>query len=240
LEKILKIFCDFDGTITYQDVWLEIGDYFIEDKKAWSELISSYEKTEIGSRECFLKEFSLIKNFDKKKFDEIIDKQVIEHYFKDFVKFCKDKKIELIILSEGIDYYINRILRNNGLDIPFYTNKFVLSADEKSIGLEFPYCDAECSNCGCCKRNLLLNMTGDDEISVYIGDGLSDIYAVQYADIVFAKKSLASYCWKNNITYFDYIDFNDVRKKLEKVLSAKKIKPRQQARLNRKDAYLGG
>jgi hypothetical protein len=31
-----------------------------------------------------------------------------------------------------------------------------------------------------------MNMTGDDEISVFIGDGFSDAY-IQYADIVFAK-----------------------------------------------------
>jgi 2-hydroxy-3-keto-5-methylthiopentenyl-1-phosphate phosphatase len=240
LEKILKIFCDFDGTITYQDVWLEIGNCFIEDKKTWHEVISSYESGEIGSRECFMKEIELIGNFDKKMLDEIIDRQIIEHYFIDFVKFCKEKKLELILLSEGVDYYINRILQNNGLDLPFYTNKFVISEDESSINLEFPFSDAECSTCGCCKRNLLLNLIGDDEISVYIGDGLSDIYAVKYADIIFAKKTLASYCWKNNITYFDYNDFSDIRKKLEKIITSKKIKPRQSARLMRRDAYLGG
>ena len=83
-------------------------------------------------------------------------------------------------------------------------------------------------------------MTGDDEISVLIGDGFSDTCAAQYADIVFAKKSLASYCWKNNITYFEYKDFGDVQKKLEKLIERKVIKPRQNARVNRKDVYLRG
>lgn len=240
MVKNLKIFCDFDGTITYQDVWLEIGNYFIEDKKKWQEVISSFENREIGSRECFLREISLLRNFSKEKLDEIIDKQIIDHYFLDFVKFCTEKNLELILLSEGVDYYIRRILLNNGLDLPFYTNKFAISDDGNSVSLNFPYSDAECGICGCCKRNLLLNMTGDDEISIYIGDGLSDIYAVQYSDIVFAKKTLASYCWKNNLTYFDFNDFSDIRKKLEKIMTAKNLKPRQTARLKRRDAYLGG
>ena len=85
-----------------------------------------------------------------------------------------------------------------------------------------------------------MNMTGDDEIAVLIGDGFSDVCAANYADIVFAKKSLASYCWKNNITYFDYDDFGDVKNKLQKILEKKIIKPRQNARVNRKDVYLRG
>jgi 2,3-diketo-5-methylthio-1-phosphopentane phosphatase len=240
LDKILKIFTDFDGTITFRDVWVEIGNHFIDDKTAWKEVISSYENMEIGSKECFLKECRLINNFDIKIFNEIIDKQVIDHYFKSFVYFCGERKLIPVILSEGLDYYTKRILQNNGIDLPYFTNKFVLAEDEKSFRLEFPYSDEECTKCGCCKRNLLLNWTGDDEIAVYIGDGLTDTCTVQYADIVFAKKSLASYCWKNNITYFDYDDFSDVRKKLEKILSNKKLKARQTARLKRRDAYLGG
>jgi 2-hydroxy-3-keto-5-methylthiopentenyl-1-phosphate phosphatase len=94
--------------------------------------------------------------------------------------------------------------------------------------------------CGCCKRNLLMNMSGDDEISVYIGDGFSDACVSKYADVVFAKKSLASYCWKNNITYFEYSDFGDIKKKVEKLLQKKVIKPRMNARVNRKNVFIQG
>ena len=86
----------------------------------------------------------------------------------------------------------------------------------------------------------MLNMTGDDEISVYIGDEISDGCAAGYADIVFAKKSLASYCWKNNITYFEYKDFRDIKNKLEKILTMKNIKHRQRAKLKRREVFLSG
>jgi 2-hydroxy-3-keto-5-methylthiopentenyl-1-phosphate phosphatase len=83
-------------------------------------------------------------------------------------------------------------------------------------------------------------MTAEDEISVFIGDGFSDACVVNYADVVFAKKSLASYCWKNNITYFEWNDFGDIQNKLEKLLKQKQIKHRQTARLKRRDVYLRG
>jgi len=106
----LKIFCDFDGTITERDVWMEAGEYFIKDKKRWGEVISRFENLEIGSRECFLSECSLMEDFNLHKFNDIIDNIVVDNYFPDFVKFCMDNSFSLTILSEGMDYYIERVL----------------------------------------------------------------------------------------------------------------------------------
>lgn len=234
----MKIFCDFDGTITYRDTWVDIGNFFIKDKDKHNKIISEYESAQIGSKECFIKECALIEDFDAGIMDKIIDEQNIDPYFISFYNFCKNNNIEIIILSEGMEYYIGKILLKKGIDVKYYSNDIVINNNK--ISLTFPNSDSECPLCGCCKRNILLNNTSDDEISVYIGDGQTDNCVVHYADIVFAKKALASYCWKNNITYFDYIDFQDIRKKLEKILSANKIKPRQEARLKRREAFLSG
>lgn len=236
----LRIFCDFDGTITLYDAWVEMCETFINDKSIWAENVKLYESGEMGNHEIFIKDCSLIQNFDINTYNRIIDNQRIDAGFKKFYDFCLEQNIPLVILSEGMDYAIGRILKNNGLDIPFYSNRLVFNKDKSSINVEFPYADSDCIKCGISKRNLLMNMTADDEISVYIGDGLSDIYVVNYADIVFAKKTLASYCWKNNITYFDYQTFGDITKKLEKLLSQKTIKHRQAAKLKRRDVFMRG
>lgn len=236
----LKIFCDFDGTISKQDVWISIGEHFIKRRDEWAEALRQFENLEIGSKECFLRECSLIEDFDKDVFDSIIDSQEIDPYFKGFKDFCDNEDITVTLLSEGMDYYLKRILSKNVLSLESYSNQFILSEDKKSFRLEFPYSDSECTKCGCCKRNLLMNLCADDEIAVYIGDGNSDACVVNYADIVFAKKSLASYCWKNNITYFDYDNFNDVRRKIEKLLQIKNINHRQSAKLKRRETFLQG
>lgn len=236
----IKIFCDFDGTITLHDAWLDLGEEFIADKTAWRKVIGEFESLQIGARECFLNELSLIERFDKKIFDNIIDKQKFEQGFFEFVEYCKENSIPLTILSEGMDYYIERILKKHNLDIPFYANHLIISEDEKNISLSFPHSDSDCTRCGTSKRNLLMNLTDDDEVSVYIGDGFSDACVVHYADIVFAKKSLASYCWKNNISYFDFETFHDIIRKMEKIISQKKIKHRQEAKLKRRSVFLRG
>lgn len=236
----LKIFCDFDGTITKKDVWIDTGEYFINDKVQWAIVLEKFNKGEIGARNCFLQEAALIENFDFEIFNKIIDKQEIDSHFGEFAEFCHSNNIPVYILSEGMEHYISRILGNIQADLPYYANAMIFSEDNKSFKLEFPNSDSDCDTCGCCKRNLILNLTGDDEISVYIGDGMTDTCAVQYADMVFAKKTLASYCWKNNITYFEYQNFSDIKNKLEKILAQKRIKHRQTAKFKRREVYLRG
>jgi HAD superfamily phosphoserine phosphatase-like hydrolase len=240
IQNKLKIFSDFDGTITIYDTWIEMGEYFIKDKESWAGVIRDFELQKIGARECFIRECSLIEDFDLVKFNEIIDNQNIDTKFIKFINFCESFGIPVTILSEGMDYYLERILSKFRLELPYFSNRFVLHDDKKSFHLEFPYSDSDCIKCGTSKRNLLMNMTAEDEISVFIGDGFSDACVVNYADVVFAKKSLASYCWKNNITYFEWNDFGDIQNKLEKLLKQKQIKHRQTARLKRRDVYLRG
>ncbi len=241
MKNKLKIFCDFDGTITYNDIWIAAISPFVKQKEKRAELIEKYEKGEIATREFILKECALVENFNLEEFNKIIDNQEIDAYFKDFLDFCSKNEIPIVILSEGLDYYIGRILKQHKIDLPYYANKLVLSEDKQSIGLEFPYSDSECLKCGCCKRNLLLNMTADDEIAVYIGDEFSDVCVAGYADLVFAKKSLASFCWKNNITYFEFQNFLDIINKLEKITARKSgIKHRQTAKFKRREVFLRG
>ena len=236
----LKIFSDFDGTISLYDTWIEMGEFFINDKEKWAAVIKEFEEQKIGARECFLRECALVENFDITEFNRIIDAQRLDPMFGKFVEFCNKNNLPLTILSEGMDYYIGRILGNHEIALPYFSNKLIISADGKSIGLEFPYSDSDCTKCGTSKRNILMNMCGDDDISVFIGDGFSDACVVNYADVVFAKKSLASYCWKNNITYYDYQTFGDIIRKLEKLLDSKSLKHRQAAKLKRREVFLRG
>lgn len=239
-QNKLKIFTDFDGTVTLYDVWMEIGEVFIRDKDCWTETLRKFENQEIGTRECFTKECELMVDFDIDKFDEIIAGQRLDPKFVDFYEYCRQNNFPLVILSEGMDYYISGVLKKYGLDIPFYSNSIVISEDRKSFSIDFPYSDSDCTECGTSKRNILMNNTADDEISVFIGDGFSDACVVHYADIIFAKKSLASYCWKNNITYFEYQTFGDITKKIEKFKNSRKLKQRDSARNKRREVFLRG
>jgi 2-hydroxy-3-keto-5-methylthiopentenyl-1-phosphate phosphatase len=247
-EYKLKIFCDFDGTVTKKDVWVDALGKFITDKDKFGKLCVDFEKGKITARECIKHELELIDNFNFKTFDSYIEKQELDEYFPEFVEYCRMNKYGITLLSEGLDYYIKFVLDKFGLKLNYYSNSMVIEDFSESSGskiklsCEFPYSDENCTYCGMSKRNILINNTNDyeNEISVFIGDGVSDFCVSNYADIVFAKNTLASYCWKNNITYFEYRNFNDIISKLEKLKNKRLIKQKQNSKNLRKDILLGG
>jgi 2-hydroxy-3-keto-5-methylthiopentenyl-1-phosphate phosphatase len=61
---------------------------------------------------------------------------------------------------------------------------------------------------------LLKNKT-QDKISIYIGDGLSDTCPAQYADLIFAKGSLARHLEKKRVSYKRFKDFSTIYKYLK-------------------------
>lgn len=244
----LKIFCDFDGTVTKKDVWVDALGKFISDKDKFSKLCTDFEKGRITARECINRELELIDNFDFNTFNAYIDKQELDDYFMDFIEYCRNKNHEIIILSEGLDYYIKYVLDKFRIELKYYCNTMEITqsgtgnSERVKLSCVFPYSDENCTWCGMSKRNILINNTNDydDEVSVFIGDGVSDYCVSNYADIVFAKNTLASYCWKNNITYHEYKDFSDIMKKLDNLTKNRMIKRKQNSKTLRKDILLGG
>ncbi|HMQ67375.1 MAG TPA: HAD-IB family phosphatase [Ignavibacteria bacterium] len=241
----LKIFCDFDGTVSKNDVWINTILQFINDKDKFDNVIKQFHDGNIGTRETGSLIVGLIENFSPGKFNDAIDKEEIDEYFKDFIIYCRENNFELRILSSGWDHYINRIFDSEKIDLKVYSTELVLEKSEDSeykLSTKYNYTDEYCQLCETCKRNILITNTNDldNEVSVFIGDGASDYCVSNFADIVFAKGKLASYCWKNNITYFEYKNFHDIQNKLEKMISAGKIKQRQEARVRRKDIFMGG
>ena len=64
--------------------------------------------------------------------------------------------------------------------------------------------------CGNCKGTHVREETKAGEISVYIGDGHSDICGVREADITFAKDTLADWCRDKDFFYHPFNDFSHV------------------------------
>ncbi len=236
----LKFFCDFDGTITKNDVWINSIEKFIKEKDKFDLICHEFFAQKIGSRECNLRQLELVKDFSFEKFNEYLETEQIDEYFREFLNFCNERTHEVYILSAGLDYYIDYILRKENLDVEFFSTKLIVNDDQTKLSCEFPHSDEHCIWCETCKRNILINLTNDDEISILIGDGISDFCVSNYADIVFAKGKLASYCWKHNITYFEYQNFSDIISKVEKLSVTHRIKQRQESIIKRKDVILGG
>ena len=185
----------------------------------------------------------VIPSIDQNEFLRFVDQFEIDPHVPEFMRFCNAQEIPVVVLSDGLDAYVERILANANLKkIPFFANhaEFQSIHGAKKLAVSFPYTDAECHLCGNCKRNHMLNGSADEDIIVYIGDGYSDRCPVRFADIVFAKRQLIKHCQIQNITYFEFNHFGDVQLKMEEIVQRKRIRHRQEAAMARRDVFIQG
>ena len=237
MKRTLKVFVDFDGTITLEDVGEAIFKKFGETEKV-KRIIEDLLSDKISSRQCWDELCDSVDNINKAELDEFIDLLDVDPTFIPFVKFCSENKIDMVVLSDGFDYYIDRLFNKAGLSgLKYYSNK--LFVDEKGIlKAEYPYFDVDSPTSANCKKNHIINHSSDDEYTVYIGDGNSDKEAAQYCDFIFAKDGLARFCSMERISFYPFRDFNEVQNKLTELMLKKNLRKRHQAQLKRKSAYM--
>jgi 2,3-diketo-5-methylthio-1-phosphopentane phosphatase len=238
-KKNFKIFVDFDGTITTRDVgeamFLEFGD-----PEEANNIVKDWLEDKITSKDTWNLLCKTVENFDETEFQKFLNEISIDSTFLKFIDYCSENDYDVKILSDGLDYYIERILKREKLNhLGCYSNKLSFGSNNELIP-HFPHTDEECDKCANCKRKHIINNSSDDDYTVYIGDGYSDACPAQYCDFIFAKKSLLKYCEVNRISYFPYENFNDVIKRINELNQKKRLKKRHQAELKRREVYLQG
>lgn len=238
---MLRIYCDFDGTIVRKDVGNRLFRTFAPDDA--ERIVRRYLDGEINARECLSSECEAVTRIDRSTFDRFTDGFEVDETFPAFVAWCRTREMPVMVLSDGLDAYVGPILARAGLsDLPFAANTAVFHESEgvPRLGVEFPYRDEVCEQCGNCKRNHMLVTSADNDVLVYIGDGISDRCPVRYADVVFARRSLVAYCQKENITYHTFQQFDDVRARLESLANEKRLRQRREAAMARRAVFLQG
>lgn len=235
MKKEFKIFIDFDGTITTTDVGEGIFRQFGNSERV-NKIIEDLLNDKISARDSWIELCDSVESVTKKELDDFIDQVEIDSTFTDFINFCRENEIDHYILSDGFDYYLKRILARENIDTEYFAN--ALSVSDNKLIPSFPYLDFDFSSSANCKRNHIINNSSDDDYTVFIGDGNSDKYTVQYCDFVFAKDDLLKFCEKERISYFPFNNFDDVKQIMTKLLSKKRLKKRHQAELKRREAYI--
>jgi 2-hydroxy-3-keto-5-methylthiopentenyl-1-phosphate phosphatase len=238
---MMRVFSDFDGTIAVHDIGNQLFRKYAGAQAL--EIVKHYLDGTMTARECLTQECAAVPSVTEKELDLFVQQFSLDPSFGAFVEFCRHRNIPLVVLSDGLDFYVERLLKKHGHEaLPFYSNHldFVQHGGVTKMVPSFPHTDAECLLCGNCKRNHLLTLSGDDDVIVYIGDGISDRCPVRYADVVFAKGSLIRYCQEQNVTYHEFRDFTDIIGRLEVLLQRKRIRKRREAEMARREAFSQG
>ena len=209
--KKIAVLCDFDGTVAQDDVGDLLFETFATDEARGA--VDEWTRGEISSRQCLEREAAAarccpttLKNF--------LSERRLDPYFKDFHDFAKQRGIEVVVLSDGLDSYIEQMLIRNGLGgIEFFANR--LRIDGETLHVEFPWYDMlECTECGCCKTFHLMRYKEDGYFVVYVGNGLSDRCPCESADLVLAKGELLAHCRAKKIGAVEFKNFRDVEREV--------------------------
>ena len=201
------LFCDFDGTVTKEDVIDRILEEFADP--AWMDIEQSWVRGEIGSRDCLAMQTKLIKAKVRDLLD-FLESIHIDETFVDFAKYCRSKAFEIVILSDGIDLFIKSILDRYGLNgIRVYSNS--LGCTNGSYEMYFPYFRKDClSRSGTCKCKIMEELSNSSSINILIGDGRSDFCVARKADLTFAKSDLLDFCRVEKIPHIEHREFGDI------------------------------
>jgi len=101
----ITVISDFDGTIVIYDVFEQILDSY--SKEDWRIYDYLADEGKLKLEEAIMRQFSLISHLKEEEILEFSKKFLIERdYATDFIKFCNDNSIKLVIASAGLSTYI--------------------------------------------------------------------------------------------------------------------------------------
>ncbi len=213
------VVCDFDGTISTIDV----TDFLLEAyaDPVWLAIEVEWKSGEIGSWECLSRQLAVLRA-NRSDIDALVDTVHIDPYFKEFAEFCASSAVPLVIVSDGLDEVIVRILRRHGLGhLPVYANSLLtVGVDQHRLLSPFRNADC-CTKAGTCKCEVVADLVAQrpDRI-LFVGDGQSDFCAAaRMADTVAAKSKLLAQLKATHRSCEEFVTFADVRQLLAELLS---------------------
>lgn len=214
MNERVKIICDFDGTISARDVGHHFFELFVPHSERRKRLLNNWKAGMVSSKECLEKEVEWVEA-GVEELDDFIDNEKLDPYFKDFVDFCNRRKYDFLILSDGLDYYIDRILMDSGLGyLDFEANHLVMNNGD-IIGVEFPgFNTLDCTLCGNCKKYYVEEAKKKGFLTVYVGNGYSDVCPSRFAHIILAKGDLMAHCQEEERDFIPFANFRDVEREL--------------------------
>ncbi len=215
MPRRVHVFSDFDGTISEPDCLdLLLGQF---GDPSWLEIEKAVGRNEVVEAEALQRQFDLVRCTREEALRLLEERVAIDPYFRPFVGWCRDGDIQLTILSGGFRFFINHLLRAQGVEgVPVLANDAEVHG-KRWVVVAAPV-ERQCPDCNHCKKTSLDGARSRGEFIVYVGDGLTDRCVAPEADLLFAKKELAKICEAEGIPFRPYHHFGHIQGELERWL----------------------
>jgi len=198
--------CDFDGTVTEEDASFFILDAFAQGD--WRRLLREYKEHRISVGEFNTKAFAMVKDDKPTLLEALKGKVKVRAGLHELVNYCLKKGFRLVIVSNGLDFYIKAVLKDLGLE-NIEVHAAQASFHPEGMKVQYVGPDGERLEDGF-KEAYIKSFLKLGYRVIYMGNGDSDVAPVKYAHHVFATGELLAYCRENNLKYKPFENFIDV------------------------------
>lgn len=204
----LSVFTDFDGTITLSDCNVTLAATF--------HAVGSHDEIQAG---FFAGHISLWEALDAslQACDIPLEEAIaylrahvsIDPTFAAFDAHCAARGIPLEVVSAGAYEIVTAFLESAGLTLPVTANRARVLPGRFGLAPLVAGCAT-----GVDKAAVVSAAREAGATTVFIGDGLSDRFAVHAADVVYAKSGLATYCTERGVPFTAFERFADIQRDL--------------------------
>ncbi len=198
--------CDFDGTITEEDVSFLLLDAFADGD--WRRLLAEHKEGKISVGRFNTRAFTMIKE-NKQTLDRFVrEKARLRPGFHKLLAYCQQKGYRLVIVSNGLSFYIKTILETVGVNnIELHAAQAHFGAD----GILARYIGPKGTEVqDGFKEAYIRHFLRNGYRVIYIGNGVSDISPAALAHHIFATGPLLAHYKEANLNCTPFVDLNDV------------------------------
>lgn len=207
---------DFDGTVTIEDVSFLLLDTYVGQK--WRDELEEYSSGKIPVGTFNKRVFGMMKASRKTMTDFVFtDPRVqIRKGFKELLVYCENKGYKIVIVSNGLLFYIQAILKKLGVDTIKGLEIYAAKNDFYEGGVNVAYIGPDGGEVEAGFKEAYTAMLKKQGYKVfYIGNGDSDIHPARMASRVFATEQLLERCRKEKLKCVPFKDFFEVIEELK-------------------------
>ncbi len=211
--KVVKtlVQCDFDGTITEEDMGYLLLDSFASED--WRQLLTEYRAGRMSVGRFNTQAFTMVNASRETLLQFVRNRVKIRAGFHELLACCRRKGFRFVIVSNGLDFYIEAILKDTGVD-----GIEVMAAQTRFTPerIESKYIGPQGKEIQDGFKETYIRLFLDRGYRVaYVGNGISDVSPAKQAHHIFAIDELLNHCKKTNLNYTPFADLNDVVRGLE-------------------------
>lgn len=209
----MAVLVDFDGTACDADVANELLVKF--GVAGWERHDEAVDRGDETVREGIEAQTAMLLATRREMLEYVLEHFAVSGQFVSFVHWAEANGLPLAVASDGFGFYVRPMLAAVGMpELRAWTNGYL--EGRGGPRLTHPHRHPHCIGCGVCKLLAVKRLQTRSGRVAFVGNGLSDRYAAQYADLVFAREPLASICAQEGVQAIPWRTFEDVQAALAK------------------------